>query len=63
MTNRLPRQTMGGFFILFGLAIMMFTEYDDGVTRRLVERVTVVDTETIRVKLRDSEVEIEQKLF
>ena len=41
---------------------MMFTEYDDGVTRRLVERITVVDAETIRVKLRDSETEIEGHL-
>ena len=41
---------------------MMFTEYDDGVTRRLVERITVVDAESIRVKPRGTDVEIEQKL-
>ena len=41
---------------------MAFTEYDDNVTRRLVERITVVDAETIRVKLRDTDMEIEQKL-
>ena len=41
---------------------MMFTEYDDSVTRRLVERISVVDAETIRVKLRGTDVEIEQKL-
>ena len=41
---------------------MMFTEYDDGITRRLVERITVVDAGTIRVKLRDTDVEIEQRL-
>lgn len=41
---------------------IMFTEYDDGVTRRLVERVTVVDARTIRVKFQDSEGEIEKKL-
>ena len=41
---------------------MAFTEYNDGVTRRLVERITVVNAETIRVKLRDSEVEIEGHL-
>ena len=40
----------------------VLTEYDDGVTRRLVERITVVDGETIRVKLKDTDVEIEQKL-
>ena len=39
----------------------VLTEYDDGVTRRLVERITVVDGETIRVKLKDTDVEIEQK--
>ena len=41
---------------------MVLSEYDEGVTRRLVERITVVDAETIRVKLRDTDVEIEQKL-
>ena len=41
---------------------MMFTEYDDGITRRLVERITVVDAGTIRIKLGDADVEIEQKL-
>ena len=42
---------------------MTFTEYDDNVTRRLVERITVVDAETIQVKLRGTDVEIEQKLY
>ena len=41
---------------------MVFTEYDDGITHRLMERITVVDAETIRVKFRDVDVEIEQKL-
>ena len=41
---------------------MAFTEYDDSVTRRLVAQITVVDAETIRVKLRDTDVEIDQKL-
>ena len=41
---------------------MVLDEYDDRFTRRLVERITVVDAETIRVKLRDVDVEIEQKL-
>ena len=41
---------------------MVLTEYDEGVTRRLVERITVVDAETIRVKLRDADVEIEQNM-
>ena len=41
---------------------MVLDEYDDGVTRRLVERVTVVDAETIQVKLRDTDAEIEQKM-
>ena len=37
-----------------------FTQYDDEVVRKMVDRITVVDSETIRVKLRDSELEIEQ---
>lgn len=37
-----------------------FTQYDDEVVRKLVERITVIDAETIRVRLRDSDVEIEQ---
>ncbi len=41
---------------------MCFTEYDDTLTRRFVERVTVVDAETIQVKIRDTEVVIEQKI-
>ena len=40
----------------------VLTEYDDGVTRRLVERITVVDGDTIRVKLKDVDMEIEQKM-
>ena len=39
-----------------------FTEYDDMVIRRLVERITVVDAETVRVKIRDIEVVLDQKL-
>ena len=41
---------------------MKFTEYDDMITRRLVERITVVDAETVRVKIRDIEVVLDQKL-
>ena len=41
---------------------MILKEYDDGFTRKLVERITVADAETIRVKLRDTDVEIEQKM-
>lgn len=37
-----------------------FTQYDDEVVRKMVDRITVIDGETIRVKLRDSDVEIEQ---
>jgi len=39
-----------------------FTEYDDIITRRMIERIEVADTETIKVKIRDMEVVIEQKL-
>jgi len=41
---------------------MCFTEYDDTLTRRFVERITVVDAQTIQVKIRDTSVEIEQRL-
>ena len=34
--------------------------YDDGIVRKMIERVTVVDEETIRVKFRYSDLEIEQ---
>ena len=41
---------------------MVLTEYDDTFARRLVERITVVDGETIRVKLKNVSIEIAQKL-
>ena len=41
---------------------LCFTEYDDTLTRRFVEQVTMVDAETIRVKIRDAGIEIERKL-
>lgn len=41
---------------------MCFTEYDDTLTRRFVERITVVDAETIQVKIRDADVVIDRKL-
>ena len=41
---------------------MQFTEYEDTITRRFVERITVVDADTIRVKFRDVDVAIERKL-
>ncbi len=39
-----------------------FREYDDVITRKMIERIEVVDAETIKVKIRDVEVVIEQKL-
>ena len=39
-----------------------FTEYDDTLTRRFVEQITVVDDETIQVKIRDTDVVIDGKL-
>ena len=39
-----------------------FQQYDDGIVRQLVERITVVDAKTIRVKFRYNNVEIEQTL-
>lgn len=41
---------------------MCFTEYDDSLTRRVVEQITVVDAETIRVKIRDTDIVIERKI-
>ena len=41
---------------------MVLMEYDDAFTRRLVEEITVVDGETIQVKLRNVAMEIEQEL-
>ena len=40
----------------------VFTEYEDAVTRRMVEQITVVNAKTIRVKIRDIDVVIERKL-
>lgn len=37
-----------------------FTEYDDTITRRYVERITVVDAATIRIKFRYTDVEIDK---
>ena len=39
-----------------------FQQYDDGIVRKMIERVTVVDAETIRVKFRYSDLEIEQSV-
>lgn len=41
---------------------MCFTEYDDMIIRRFVEKVTVVDAETIQVKFRSINAEISGKL-
>lgn len=41
---------------------MCFTEYDDTLIRRFVEQITVVDDETIQVKIRDTDVVIDGKL-
>lgn len=41
---------------------MRFTEYEDTITRKFVERITVVDADTIRVKFGDVDVVIERKL-
>ena len=41
---------------------LKFMVYDDIITRRFVEKITVVDAETIRVKIQDADVEIEQSL-
>ena len=41
---------------------MRFTEYEDTTTRRFVERITVVDADTIQVKIKDVDMVIERKL-
>jgi len=41
---------------------MCFTEYDDTLTRRFVERITVVDAETIQVKIRDVDIVIDETI-
>ncbi|MBM6976587.1 recombinase family protein [Intestinimonas butyriciproducens] len=40
-----------------------FQQYDDGIVRQLVEQITVVDAETIRIRFRYSDVEIEQAVY
>ena len=39
-----------------------FSEYDDTITRRYVERITVIDAETIRIKFRYTDVEINRTI-
>ena len=39
-----------------------FTEYDDTITRKYVERITVVDAETVRIRFRYIEVEIDRAI-
>ena len=46
-----------------GQQTMMFMEYDDGVARRLMERITAADAGTIQVKIKDTDAEIEQKPY
>ena len=39
-----------------------FSEYDDTITRRYVERITVMDAETIRIKFRYADAEIDRTI-
>lgn len=39
-----------------------FTIYDDAVTRRMIEKITVLDAETVRIKIRDVDVELDETL-
>ena len=41
---------------------LCFTQYDDSLIRRLMERITVVDTETVQAKIRDTDVVGDGKL-
>ena len=38
------------------------TEYDDTLTRKFIEQITVVDAETIQVKIKDVDAVITRKL-
>ncbi len=40
-----------------------FTEYDDEITRWVIEKITVVSAQMIRIKYRDSDAEIERPLI
>jgi len=42
--------------------LLCFMEYDDTITRKLVEKIMVEDAETILVKIRNVDVVIEEKL-
>ena len=41
---------------------MEFTQYDDSITRRMVEKITVVNSETLLVRIRDTSDEIEVRI-
>lgn len=41
---------------------LRFTEYEDSITCRFVEQIAVVDADTIQVKIKDVDVEIDRKL-
>jgi len=41
---------------------MCLTEYDETLTRRFMERITVVDAETIQVKIRDVDIVIDEEI-
>ncbi len=38
------------------------TEYEDTIVRKIIERITVVDAETIRIRFKTADLEIEKKL-
>ena len=37
-------------------------EYDDTLARKLIERITVVNAETVKIKLRNTDIEITQEV-
>ena len=57
-----PRQNMIFYATYLEEHLNGFPHYDDEVVRKMIERVTVVDAETIRVKFRYSDLEIEQSV-
>jgi len=39
-----------------------FTEYEDEIVRKMIEKITVVDSETIRIRFKGSDAEVDKKL-
>ena len=40
----------------------VFAEYDDTITHKFIEKITVLDADTIQIKIRDVDVVIDETL-